>query len=111
MSHYEYPYSRYPRSCTGFLIIYSGSASRRIFAASPHIPHFRFDDIYTTGFVGHQFLGIAPTAVPGVDSWVLPARYDWCRFKARKIAVHLGSFAGNMTGLFQSLNDCPLNVV
>ena len=107
VSTFEFPYSEYPRSCTGFFIMYSRDAARSIVKVAPHVPFFRFDDIYTTGLIGHEYLGIVPTHLKGIDGWVAK-HYDWCKFKAKKIAVHLDrkEYVTNVAGSWRTLNAC-----
>jgi len=88
----EYPPDKYPLPCYGVGIIYSGKAAKMIYDATPNVPFFRLDDVYMTGLVAHEYLGIKPHDWPTIQNeWHILDGWDECYLRKEIVALHTSS--------------------
>jgi len=85
----EYPPDKYPLPCYGVGIIYSGKAAKMIYNATPNVPFYRLDDVYMTGLVAHEHLGIKPHNIWPTIQDEEDFKEDWCNFRKNVVARHI----------------------
>jgi hypothetical protein len=82
----QYPHATYPDICFGTSYILSMTAARQIYAASKDVPFFYLEDVYTTGLVANNRLGIKLVSIPGFFNY--KPTFKECFYKNELISSH-----------------------
>jgi len=60
----EYPPESYPLFCNGAGYIFSRKAAKMTYEATVNVPFYRMEDVYITGLVANEYLGILLQNIP-----------------------------------------------